>query len=36
MQIEWAVVPRCDIHPSDSRVYVTKSRKGEIVLNRWA
>jgi len=33
MQIEWTVVPRGDIHPSDSRVYVTMNRKGEIVLN---
>jgi hypothetical protein len=33
MQIEWSVVPRGDVHPSDSRVYVTMNRKGEIVLN---
>jgi hypothetical protein len=33
MQIEWKVVPRGDVHPSDSRVYVTMNGKGEIVLN---
>ena len=33
MQIEWAVVPRGDVHPSDSRVYASMNRKGEIVLN---
>ena len=33
MQIEWAVVPRGDVHPSDTRVYSSMNRKGEIVLN---
>lgn len=33
MQIEWSVIPRGDVHPSDTRVYVTMNRKGEIVLN---
>jgi hypothetical protein len=33
MQIEWAVVPRGDVHPAHTRVYVTMNRKGEIVLN---
>lgn len=33
MQIEWSVVPRGDVHPSHTRIYVTMNRKGEIVLN---
>ena len=33
MQIDWSVVPRGDVHASDTRVYVTMNRKGAIVLN---
>ena len=33
MQIEWSIIPRGDVHPSDTRVYVTMNRRGEIVLN---
>ena len=33
MQIEWKVVPRNEIRPADTRVYVTMNRRGEIVMN---
>ena len=33
MQIDWSIVPRGDVHPTHTRVYVTMNRKGEIVLN---
>ena len=33
MHIEWSIVPRGDVHPAHTRVYVTMNRKGEIVLN---
>lgn len=36
MQIEWSVLPRGDVHPSQSRIFVTMNRKGEIVLNGMA
>lgn len=36
MQLEWSILPRGDIHPASSRVYVSLNRKGEIVLNSTA
>lgn len=36
MQLDWTILPRGDIHPASSRVYVTMNPKGEIVLNSTA
>lgn len=33
MQLEWSVIPRNDVRPADTRVYVTLNRKGEIIMN---
>ena len=33
MHIEWSVLPRGDVHPTHSRVYVTMNRRGEIAMN---
>jgi hypothetical protein len=33
MQIEWAVIPRGDVHPSQSGIFVTMNRQGVIYLN---
>ena len=34
MQIDWLVLPRGDVAPHNSGVYVTMNRKGEIMLNK--
>lgn len=33
MHIEWSILPRGDVHPTHSRVYVTMNRRGEIAMN---
>ena len=34
MQIEWSIVPRGDVHPAHTRVYVTMNRAGTIAMNK--
>ena len=34
MQIEWSIVPRGDVHPAHTRVYVTMNRIGTIAMNK--
>ena len=34
MQVEWSILPRGDVHPADTRVYVTMNRGGTIAMNK--
>ncbi len=33
MHIQWSILPRGDVHPAHSRLYVTMNRRGEIAMN---
>ncbi len=34
MSIEWSILPRGDVHPAHTRVYVTINKLGTIAMNR--
>lgn len=34
MSIEWSILPRGDLHPAHTRVYVTLNKQGAIAMNR--
>lgn len=34
MNIEWSILPRGDVHPAHTRVYVTINKLGTIAMNR--